>query len=315
MLTLSVISPAYNGEDCIIGFLESVAEQTWRDFEFVIVDDASTDRTADLIEEYLPRLGRRTLFIRHEKNKGEGMTVAEAFSKATGDIILKMDADSLFEPDTFAKIMESFAADEQVGVVGAPVAAMDRSNWISRGDQVIHAAQYRTDLKDARASGTCFAFRRHIFSTEDLGSKTDTDLSWMARKHGWRIVLREDITIRTRLLSTLPWIFARGRRGARQILPTYWHHKGKLLTRWAFWVKFAPLGLALTALFKPVLALISLLGWLVATQIFLALKLPDCPFPDRLSAWVNTVVRWSGFDLEVILMAVRAVANRFKPSQ
>ena len=314
MLTLSVISPVYNGENHIVAFLEGVAAQTWRDFEFITVDDGSTDRTAQLIEAYLPRLGRRATFIRHEKNMGEGAAIATAFSKVTGDICLKMDSDSLIEPDTFAKIMESFAADEQVGIVTVLFVPMERSNWVLRAAEVTWVAQRKNDVEHAQdfsfGSGACLAFRRPIFSIEDLASRTDVDLGWMARKNGWKIVLREDLTIRTRFPATLSQTFSRGRRTARHAVLTYWHHKDKLLTRWGFWVKFTPLGLALTALFKPVWALAGLLGWLGALQIYLARRTPEYPFTDRLSAWVLAVVRWVGFDIGVVLMAAQAVVNR-----
>jgi glycosyltransferase involved in cell wall biosynthesis len=318
MLTLSVISPAYNQEDCIVPFLESVVAQTWRDFEFIIIDDGSTDRTADLIEAHLGRLGRRTLFIRHEENQGEMVTVTEAFSKASGEICIKLDADGLFGPDTFARIMESFAPDEQVGIVTALVKAMDRSNWVLRGTEILCAARQRYDqLGDGYttiAYGNCFAFRRHIFSKEEIRSRTDIDLSRLARKRGWKIVLRKDVTIRTRFPATLFGAFAWGRRKARVDLPTYGHHKEMLLTGWMFWGRFAPLGLGLTALFKPKWALAGLLGWLGASQVFLARVTSDYPLSDRLAGWGVTVLRWSGFDLEVLLIAARAVINRLKPS-
>lgn len=319
MPTLSVISPAYNEEDYIIPFLESIAAQTWPDFEFIIIDDGSTDRTADLIEAYLPRLGRRTLFIRHEKNQGEMVTVTEAFSKATGDICIKLDADGLFEPDAFARIMESFAADGQVGIVTALVGAMDRSNWILRGTEVLCTARQRYDQLDDEhtmtAYGNCFAFRRQIFSKGEIYSRTDIDLSRLARKHGWKIVLRKDVTIRTRFPATLFEALAWGQRKARVDLPAYWHHKEMLLTGWAFWARFAPLCLGLTALFKPKCALAGLLAWLGASQIFLARMTSDYPLSHRLAGWGITVVRWSGFDLEVLLIAARALVSRLNPSR
>jgi glycosyltransferase involved in cell wall biosynthesis len=319
MPTVSVISPAYNEEGYIIPFLESMAAQTWPDFELIIIDDGSTDQTADLIESYLPRLGRRTQFIRHERNMGEWETVTEAFLQASGDICIKLDADGLFGPDTFAKIMESFAADEEVGIVTALVVARDRSNWISRGTEALCAAQQRYDQLDDQhtttAYGSCFAFRHHIFLIEEISSRTDVDLSHLARKRGWKIVLRQDITIRTRFPTTLLGAVAWGRRKARIEMPTYGHHKDMLWTDWVFWAKFAPLGLVLTALFNPKWALAGLLGWLGGGQVFLARKVPDYPLSDRLAGWGVTLLRWSGFDIGVLLTAARAVINRLQPGR
>lgn len=316
MLTLTLISPVYNEEDRIIPFLESVVAQTWPDFEFIIIDDGSVDQTASLIEMYLSRFGRRAQFLRHEKNEGEMATVAEAFSRATGDVCIKLDADSWLEPDTVAKIMETFAADEQTGLVTAIIKAIDRSNWLLRGAEVLCAAQQRCDqLEDdytKTAYGTCFAFRRHIFTIEEISSRWDIDLSQLARKRGWKIALQKDLIVRTRFPALLRTVFARGRWMAWQQLPTYWRHKELLLTRWGFWTKFAPLGLALTALLKPKWALTGLLAWLGGAQVFLAHMVPDYPLSDRLAGWGVSVVRWSGFDLEMLLVALRAAANRLR---
>ncbi len=320
MLTLSVVSTAYNGEDYIVAFLESIAAQMYRDFEFIIVDDASTDRTTDLIEAYLPRLGGPTTFIRHEKNLGQHMGNLRAFSKASGNILINVDSDSVIPKDTFAKIMESFSADEQTGMVTTLLVATDRSNWILRGAEVALVAQHRTDLKDAnnyaQVFGPCFALRRCLFQPEEfITVRSEADWAWRVRKRGWKIVLREDIAVQTRLPSTLPWTFVRGRRMAGEVLPSYWHNKEKFLTRWGFWVKFAPLGLTLTALFKPRWALAGLLGWLVATQLFLARKASDYSLADRLAAWGVTVVRWTGFNVEVVLIAAQAIFNQFKSDE
>jgi hypothetical protein len=86
---------------------------------------------------------------------------------------------------------------------------------------------------------------------------------------------------------------------------TYWHNKQKLLTRWALWVKFAPLGLALLAVFRPLWALAGLLSWVLAQQAYLAWKMSDYPWPDRLAAWLVQAVHWSGYNLELVLMAAR----------
>jgi hypothetical protein len=88
-----------------------------------------------------------------------------------------------------------------------------------------------------------------------------------------------------------------------------------LWTDWAFWAKFAPLGLALGALLRPTWALAGLLGWLGGGQTFLARKVPDYPLADRLAGWGITLLRWSGFDFEVLLMAARAMINRLQPGR
>jgi glycosyltransferase involved in cell wall biosynthesis len=304
VLTLSVIAPAYNEAARIVPFLESVAAQEGPDLELILVDDGSTDGTAGLIAAYLPRLGPRTLFLQHRENRGERAAVAEALAHASGDICLKVDTDSVLEPDLVVQVLQRFAADPRVGVVTAYVKALDRSTWFARGAEVLCIAQQRCDRLPGgctrTAYGSCFAFRRPIFSVEEVASRWDIDLAQAARKRGWKIALCPDAAVRTRFPDTLGGVFARGRRTARQELPTHWRHKALLLTHWGFWLKFAPLGLALLALVRPRAALAGLLAWLGGSQAFLSRVTPDYPLADRLAAWGVTLVRWSGFDVEAV---------------
>lgn len=314
MPSLSVISPAYNGEDVILRFLESVARQTWTDYEFVIIDDASTDHTADLIKQFLPRLPGRVQFIRHEKNLGQVATIAEAFLKISGDICIKIDADSIIDPKTFEHVMAVFAANDQAGLVAFPIKSMDDSNWIVRGFELSIVAMHKNDFKDAndytQVSGVCFAFRHSVFTEEELSTKIDADLSFLARKKGWKIVLREDTTVKTRFPTTATWAFARGRRLAWEAIPTFWHHKEKLLTRWGFWIKFTPLAIVLLLVVRPLWSLGVLLLWFLSNIIYLSIKAPEYPFMDRIAAWLVSVIRYSGFDYEIVVVILNWILKK-----
>ena len=316
MPILSVISPAYNQENFIAVFLQSIAAQNWRDFELIIIDDASTDRTPNLIETYLSELGCTTVYIRHNRNLGEKETIAEAFSKITGSIVLKMDADSLFGSDTFEKIVHAFVSDEHTGLATAYQNSVDQSNWLVRGAEVFSIAYQRSGTQNNKeqehAFGTCFAFRREIFSIQEIATRTDVDLSWLARERGWKIVLIRDIVLKTRFPSTLTWTFSRGRRDAEQILRNYYHHTSKLFTRAGFWARFMPLILALVLTIKPFWALTGLVGWIAILQIFLVRQAPDYPLRDRLAASGVVLVRWSGFDVETLLIATRSTVTLLK---
>lgn len=313
MPTLSVISPVYNEEAAILPFLESLCTQTCADFELLLVDDGSTDRTLELIEPFLPRLPARSRLLRHERNVGELPTVAEAFSLTSGDVCVKLDADSQLQPDTLARIVEAFA-DERLGAVTTLFGAADPCGWLQRGAEVLVVAQQRCDREaggyTSMAYGTCFAFRRSMLSREELGSKMDMELSQLIRERGGRILLLEDVIVRTRFPATVAAAFARGRRTAYQELPAHWKHKELLLRHWGFWAKLAPLGLLLVALTRPRRALGGLLAWLGAAQLFLAWRTPDYALADRLAAWGVTVVRWSGFDVELLRLLVRGAASR-----
>ena len=64
---ISVLMPAYNAEKYIAEAIESILNQTFKDFEFIIIDDCSTDRTWEIIQKY-SKIDNRIVALRNEKN-------------------------------------------------------------------------------------------------------------------------------------------------------------------------------------------------------------------------------------------------------
>lgn len=69
---VSVIIPLYNAEKYVGECLDSLLEQTFQDFEVIVVDDCSTDNSAKIVESYAPKFNGRFMFTILEKNSGSG---------------------------------------------------------------------------------------------------------------------------------------------------------------------------------------------------------------------------------------------------
>jgi len=95
---ISVIMPAYNAETYIADAIESILHQTYRDFEFIIVNDGSTDKTADVVRSYKDK---RIIFIDRDENKGLVYSLNEGIRHAKGDFIARMDADDISVQNRF----------------------------------------------------------------------------------------------------------------------------------------------------------------------------------------------------------------------
>ncbi|WP_444938429.1 glycosyltransferase [Microbulbifer sp. JMSA002] len=99
---VSVIVPTYNSEDTLITALTSLCNQTWRNLEVIIVDDASTDGTWRILNSYLRcshfRPGLELHLIRHQKNQGSYGARNTALESATGDLITTHDSDDWSHP-------------------------------------------------------------------------------------------------------------------------------------------------------------------------------------------------------------------------
>lgn len=117
---ISVVMAVYNEVDYASSAIESVLEQTFEDFEFLIVDDGSTDKTPEIINSYARRDDR----IRHlsnETNKGLPASLNRGIEAANGKYIARMDADDRSLPKRFERQHEFLEANPSVHVVGCDV--------------------------------------------------------------------------------------------------------------------------------------------------------------------------------------------------
>ena len=89
---ISVVMPAYNAEKYIADAIESILCQTYNDFEFIIVNDGSTDKTADIIRSFKDK---HIIFIDRNENRGLVYSLNEGIRQAKGDFIARMDADDV----------------------------------------------------------------------------------------------------------------------------------------------------------------------------------------------------------------------------
>jgi glycosyltransferase involved in cell wall biosynthesis len=111
-LTVSVVIPTYNSAAFVGAAVESALNQTHLPHEIFVVDDGSTDQTADV----LSRFGLPVLVIRQE-NQGQSAARNNAIARATGDAIMFLDADDLLLPTCIEQSVKQLEIDPQVDVV------------------------------------------------------------------------------------------------------------------------------------------------------------------------------------------------------
>jgi glycosyltransferase involved in cell wall biosynthesis len=113
MPRVSVIIAAYNAEQHVLGAIESVRGQTEQDFEILVVDDASTDSTAERVAA-LAEQDDRIRLLRRFANGGPGAARNLGLAAARGEWIALLDADDLFRPDRLERLIAlsvAFQAD------------------------------------------------------------------------------------------------------------------------------------------------------------------------------------------------------------
>jgi glycosyltransferase involved in cell wall biosynthesis len=121
---VSAVMPVYNGERFVVEAVRSILAQTFGDFECLVVDDGSTDRTAKLLEEEQAR-DSRLVVHRHPSNFGFRTALNTGCALARGEFIARMDADDISEPTRFARQVAFLQAHPEVGVVGSAMQFID----------------------------------------------------------------------------------------------------------------------------------------------------------------------------------------------
>ena len=103
---ISVIVPVYNVENFLEDCLDSIAKQTFADFEVLMVDDCSPDRSGEICER-MAKQDSRFRLLRREKNGGLSAARNTGLREAKGDYIAFVDSDDRIEPDYFEALMDS----------------------------------------------------------------------------------------------------------------------------------------------------------------------------------------------------------------
>ncbi|MDQ3767162.1 MAG: glycosyltransferase, partial [Actinomycetota bacterium] len=169
--TLSVIIPAFNEEEGILGTIQSCLDADYPSelIEIIAVNDGSTDGTWERIQD-AKLMSPRLHAIDMGKNYGKRTAMAEGIRRAQGDILCFVDSNSYILPDALETIVAPFA-DERVGaVVGHAEVRNKMLNWITKMQQVRYYAAFRI-IKGTEsllsgtvtcASGCCAAYRTSL---------------------------------------------------------------------------------------------------------------------------------------------------------
>ena len=117
MIDISVIMPVYNSELYLKPAIESILNQTFNNFEFIIINDGSTDQSASIIKSYL--YDKRIIFIDRKENKRLVYTLNEGLRLAKGKYIARMDADDISYPERFYKQIQVLDSKPHIKLVGS----------------------------------------------------------------------------------------------------------------------------------------------------------------------------------------------------
>jgi len=122
---VTVLMSVYNGEKYLAEAVESILNQTFRDLEFLIINDGSTDATADILERYRRSDNRITVY--NQENQGLIASLNRGFQLAKGEYVARMDADDVSLTERLAREVKFMDTHPDIGVVGTWVEYMDEN--------------------------------------------------------------------------------------------------------------------------------------------------------------------------------------------
>jgi glycosyltransferase involved in cell wall biosynthesis len=120
---VSILMPVYNAERYVAEAVESILTQTFRDFEFLIIDDGSTDRSLQILRKYERQDARIRLFSR--ANTGYVVALNEMLAFARGEFIARMDADDVSEPQRLGMQVDYLKTHADIVCLGSLELMMD----------------------------------------------------------------------------------------------------------------------------------------------------------------------------------------------
>lgn len=296
--SVSVIVPAYNEEAGIEQAVRSLAGSDYPDLEVIVVDDGSNDRTAPIVEG----LGLPRVHLIRQDNAGKAMALNTGIRMSRGAVIVMVDGDTVFEPDTVRKLVQPLS-DPEVAAVSGNTKVGNRGGLLGRWQHIEYVTGFNLDRRmyevlqsTPTVPGAVGAFRREIM--EAVGGVSgdtlaeDTDLTLAIGRTGKRVVYAPDARAWTEAPSTLSGLWRQRYRWSFGTMQAVWKHRGAMWSRDTNDRRIGRRALPYTILFQIALPTLAPLIDLFA--------LYGIVFQNPL----RTVGFWLAFNLAQLLIAV-----------
>lgn len=285
---VSVLVPAYNERECIANTVNSLMTSD-HPIEIIVIDDGSTDGTADIVESLrLPNVR-----VVRQPNSGKPAALNNGIRHARYEIVVMMDGDTVFEPSTVRELVQPFG-DMRVGAVAGNAKVGNRDSLIGAWQHIEYVMGFNLDRRMYEVlgcmptiPGAVGAFRRQALErvggmSEDTLAE-DTDITMAMHRDGWRVVYAERARAWTEAPESVQQLWSQRYRWSYGTMQAIWKHRRAVVERGPSG-RFGRVGLPLVSLF---MVLFPLLAPLI--DVFLLYGLFFGPTQQTIVAWLGVL--------------------------
>lgn len=230
---VSVVIAAYNEEKVIARTIHAVLANAYEPLDVTVVDDGSKDDTSGAVmREFADHPQVRLI---RQENGGKASALNHGIREAAGEIIVALDADTIFARDTIEKLVRHFK-DPIVGAVAGNVKVGNRINPLTYWQSIEYVTSQNLDRRAYSVinsvtvvPGAVGAWRREAilqaggYTTDTMAE--DMDLTWRIRRIGWRVENETDAIGYTEAPDTFGGLFRQRFRWAFGTLQSLWKHR------------------------------------------------------------------------------------------
>ncbi|QUD86800.1 glycosyltransferase [Phenylobacterium montanum] len=236
---VSVLIPCFNEEKVIAASVARILESRWTRLEVLVLDDGSSDGTSAEVEKHFASDPRVRLM--RFPNGGKALALNRGLDQVKGEIVVALDADTLFPPSTIPRLVRWFA-DPKVGAVAGNALVGNRRNIVTRWQALEYVTAQNLERRALAALGAVTvvpgavgAWRRAAL--EQLGGypadtlAEDQDLTIAVQRAGWRVEFDPDARAYTEAPETVQGLLKQRFRWSFGTLQCIWKHREATFSR------------------------------------------------------------------------------------
>lgn len=293
---IAVVIPAHDEEFVIETTVAAALELRWPEVRVMVVDDGSTDRTAELVAGIDDP---RVELVRLDRNVGKANALDVALDRTTSELVLQLDADAIPERNLLEWLVPQLLRHDDVAAVTANPRVSDTSSLLG----VLQACEFSGTISALRRgqaawgrvctmSGICTLLRREVVLAvggfDSQMHTEDIELSWRLQVHGWRVTYEPEALVGMQVPTTVRGWWRQRTRWSIGLVEALRAH-ARLIARWdrrTLWPLAMESGLSI--LWCHALVLSGLL-WLALLPFGGGSILAESPIPGRWGAFVLAV--------------------------